>query len=40
LSVFLGTHSSLQIRVPAGSVTAYQTAPGWSEYASRIVAMD
>ena len=38
--VFSGTHPSLQIRVPAGSVTAYQAAQGWSEYASRIVAMD
>lgn len=26
------------IRVPAGSVAAYQSAPGWSDYSNLIVA--
>ena len=29
--------SNLQIKVPAGSVQAYKTATGWSDYASKIV---
>jgi len=37
--VFTNTNSTLQIKVPAASVTDYQTAPEWSSYASRIVAM-
>ena len=37
-SHFFGTPSNLVIYVPAASVTAYQTAPGWSEYASKIQA--
>ena len=32
---FNNTHASLQIKVPAGSVTAYKAASGWSKYASR-----
>lgn len=34
---FLDCSASLQIIVPAGTLTAYQSAPGWSNYASRIV---
>jgi len=30
----------LQIKVPAGSVDAYKAASGWSEYASRISAIE
>lgn len=36
-SLFSGTSSDLQIKVPAGSVDAYKAAPGWSDYASNIV---
>ena len=32
-------YSSCPIYVPAASVNAYQTAPGWSSYASRIQAI-
>jgi len=38
--IFYYTHESLQIKVPAGSVTAYKTASGWSAYASRISAIE
>ena len=34
---FEGCRSDFIIRVPAGSLQAYQTATGWSDYASRIV---
>ena len=34
---FEGCRQDFIIRVPAGSVQAYQTATGWSDYASRIV---
>ena len=37
--LFQGTHPSLQIKVPAGSVEAYKAAPGWSDYASIISAI-
>lgn len=35
--IFENTSADLLIRVPAGTVDAYKTASGWSEYASRIV---
>ena len=35
---FEGCSGSLTIVVPAASLSAYQSAPGWSTYASRIVA--
>jgi hypothetical protein len=34
---FINTHSSMQIRVPAGSVAAYQGALNWSAFSARIV---
>lgn len=34
-----GTHANLQIYVPAESVDAYKAADGWSNYASKIVAI-
>jgi hypothetical protein len=34
---FEGCRQDFIIRVPAGSLQAYQTATGWSDYASRIV---
>lgn len=34
---FEGCRQDFVIRVPAGSLQAYQTATGWSDYASRIV---
>lgn len=34
---FLDCSSNLQIKVPAASLNAYLTAPGWSTYASKIV---
>jgi hypothetical protein len=34
--VFRNTSLSLQIKVPAASVSAYKVAAGWSEYAGRI----
>ena len=39
-NVFMQTHASLQIKVPAGSVDAYKAAPGWSEHADRISAIE
>jgi len=39
-SVFSGTHASLRIEVPAGSVEAYKAADGWSMYADRIFAIE
>jgi len=36
-SVFDGTNATMRIKVPAASVTAYQTATYWSEYASKII---
>jgi|GEM_PF-4046420 len=36
---FSNTNNSLVINVPSESVDAYKTAPGWSEYASRIQAI-
>jgi len=36
--VFYGTHPSLVIKVPSASVAAYKAAPGWSDYADKIVA--
>ncbi|MCL2762661.1 MAG: leucine-rich repeat protein [Treponema sp.] len=36
-NAFDNTHASLQIKVPAASVTAYQAAANWSDQASRIV---
>ena len=38
-NMFAGTHSSLVIKVPAAAVAAYQAAPRWSAYASRIQAI-
>jgi hypothetical protein len=38
--VFYDTHANLAIKVPSASVTAYQTATNWSEYASRISAIN
>ena len=38
-NMFAGTHSSLVIKVPAAAVAAYQAAPQWSAYASRIQAI-
>lgn len=38
-NMFVGTHSSLVIKVPAAAVAAYQAAPRWSAYASRIQAI-
>ena len=37
--VFSNTHENLVIKVPSASVTAYQTASGWSSYASMISAI-
>jgi hypothetical protein len=37
--VFSYTHESLQIKVPADSVSDYKTAANWSTYASRIEAI-
>jgi hypothetical protein len=34
--VFDGTHASLQIFVPSGSVAAYQSAANWNTYSNRI----
>lgn len=34
--VFTGTHNSLVIYVPSGSVNAYKTASRWNNFASRI----
>jgi uncharacterized repeat protein (TIGR02543 family) len=39
-SVFAGTASTLQIKVPASSVDDYKTATNWSSYTDRISAMD
>ena len=36
---FEGTSSLLQIYVPAGSVDSYKAAPGWSDYADKIYAI-
>jgi len=36
---FRNTSSELQIEVPEASVDVYKNSPGWSEYASRIVAV-
>ena len=38
-NMFAGTHSSLVIKVPAAAVAAYQAAPRWSDYASKIQAI-
>jgi hypothetical protein len=38
-NAFIGCHANLEIRVPAGSVAVYQVAAGWSDYASKIVAI-
>lgn len=38
-NVFESCHSNLVIYVPSGSVSAYQSALGWSTYASRIQAI-
>jgi hypothetical protein len=35
---FYDSHPSLVIKVPSGSVAAYKTAEGWSDYASKIEA--
>ena len=32
-------NNSFVIKVPSGSVAAYKAAPGWSNYAARIVAI-
>ena len=40
ISVFYNIHASLAIKVPAGSVEAYQAAEGWREYADKISAID
>ena len=37
-NVFTNTSSDLVIKVPAESLQAYKTAPGWSDYADSIVA--
>ena len=37
VDVFTDTASDLQIRVPRGYLEAYQTAPGWSDYSSRMI---
>ncbi len=37
-TVFYNNASGRLIKVPAASLSAYQTAPGWSDYASSIVA--
>ena len=37
-NVFYNIYSNFYIRVPAASLQAYQTAPGWSNYAAYIVA--
>ena len=39
-SAFMETTASFQIYVPEEAVTAYQTAQGWSDYASYIVGYD
>jgi len=36
-NVFNNTHSSLQIRIPTGSVATYMNATNWKEYISKIV---
>jgi hypothetical protein len=36
-SVFDGIHSTALIKVPSASVTTYQTATYWSEYAAKII---
>ncbi|WP_301901289.1 leucine-rich repeat protein [Alistipes ihumii] len=38
--VFGGAHADFQIYVPTTSVEAYKSAPGWSDYADRIVGYD
>jgi len=38
-NVFKDTNSELVIYVPSTSITAYQTATNWAEYASKIVAI-
>jgi hypothetical protein len=38
-TVFNVTHSTMQIKVPAGSVDAYKAADGWSTYADKIFAI-
>jgi hypothetical protein len=38
-NVLTETPASLVIRVPAASVNAYKSAPGWSDYAGRINAI-
>jgi hypothetical protein len=37
--MFVNTHSTLRIEVPAESVAAYKAAYGWSDYADRIFAI-
>ena len=39
-NVFGGAHADFQIYVPTTSVEAYKSAPGWSDYADRIVGYD
>ena len=36
---FMQGNNSFAIKVPSGSVAAYKAAPGWSNYAARIVAI-
>jgi hypothetical protein len=33
---FCGCAAELQIHVPSGTIEAYETAPGWSDYYSPI----
>ena len=37
--VLYGTNANLVIKVPSASVNAYKSAPGWSDYASKIQAI-
>jgi hypothetical protein len=37
---FLNTHANLAIKVPSASVDAYKSATNWSNYASRIFAIE